>query len=96
MELTKEYFDQQLGTLARKEDLEHLASNVRELTTDVVAMHDDFRTMKSDITEIKQTLIELNKRDKEDSDAFAKTLVQNDERLTGVENNIKQLKLKQT
>jgi len=103
VELTKEYFDQQLGSLARKEDLEHLSSNVRELTTDVselktnvVALQEDSRTMKSDLSEIKQTLIELNKRDKEDSDAFAKTLVQHDERLMSIEQDIKQLKIKHT
>ncbi len=82
MELTKEYFDQQLGSLARKEDLEQIK--------------DDVRAIKNDIAEVKQVLTDIDKRDKEDSDAFAKTLVQHDERLTSAEQDIKQLKLKHT
>lgn len=81
MELTKEYFDQQLGNLASKEELE--------------ALRDDFRLMKSDITEIKQTLTNLDNRDKEDSDSFAKTLVKHNERLHIVEQDLRNLKLKQ-
>jgi CMP-2-keto-3-deoxyoctulosonic acid synthetase len=81
MELTKEYFDQQLGNLATKDDLEQLRS--------------DFRAMKSDVTEIKQTLTNIDKRDKEDSNAFAKTLVKHDGRLNVVEQDLKNLKLRQ-
>ena len=81
MQLTKEYFDQKLGNLPSKEDLE--------------ALRDDFRVMKSDITEIKQTLTNLDNRDKEDSDGFAKTLVNHDERLNIVERDLRNLKLKQ-
>ena len=43
---------------------------------------------------IKHTLNELNKRDNKDNDAFAKTLVKHDDRITAAENDIKQLKLK--
>ncbi len=81
MELTKDYFDQQLGSLARKEDLEQIK--------------DDLRTIRTDVAEVKQVLANIDKRDKEDSDAFAKTLVNHDERLTSVEHDIKQLKLNQ-
>lgn len=91
MELTKEYFDQQLGNLASKADLERLASQ-----EDLEQLRDDFRAVKSDITEIKQTLISLDERDKEDSNAFAKTLVNHDKRLISVERDIKQLKLNRT
>lgn len=84
MELSKEYFDQQLAnvlaTVASKEGIEHLDNNVR--------------AVKSEVSQIKETLTKLGERDKEDSDAFAKTLVKHDERLTGAENDIKQLKLK--
>ncbi|MCA1622473.1 MAG: hypothetical protein LC768_01910 [Acidobacteria bacterium] len=91
MELTKEYFDQQLGNLARKEDLESLASK-----NDLEQIKDDIRAIKTDMVEVKQVLSDIDKRDKEDSDAFAKTLVRHDERLTSVEQDIKQLKLKHT
>lgn len=125
MELTKEYFDQQLGNLATKGDLEQLGgkedlnalktdiselkSDVSELKTDVtglktdiqsvktdiVALQDDVRSVKSTLQEINQTLTNLDKRDTEDSNAFAKTLVKHDERLNIVEQDLKKLKLKQ-
>jgi hypothetical protein len=89
MELTKEYFDQQLDSFARKEDLESLASK-----GDLEQMKNDVRAIKIDMVEIKHVLANIDKRDKEDSDAFAKTLVQHDERLVASEHDIKQLKLK--
>lgn len=90
MELTQEYFDRQLGNLATKGDLQQLASKA-----DLETLREDFRAMKTDVAEIKQTLTELNKRDKEDSDAFAQTIVKHDERLTKLESETKQFKLKQ-
>ena len=125
MELTKEYFDEQIGKLATRSDLEPfstkedlaelrtdvgslksdmqsvktdvatLKDDVTGLKTDIIALQDDMRSVKNDLSEIKQTLAELNQRDKEDSDAFAKTLVKHDERLTHLEKDVKQLKLKQ-
>jgi len=90
MELTKEYFDQQLGNLVRKEDLAQLADK-----TDLEQLKDDVRTVKTGITEIKESLEKLNKRDKEDSNAFAKSLVAHDKRLDDLETDVKNLRLKQ-
>ncbi len=104
MELTQEYFDQQLANLATQGDLERLASKadlnvlkteVSEIKTDVMAIQDVMRSVKSTLQEMNQTLTALDKRDKEDSDAFAKTLVKQDERLNMVERDLKNLKLKQ-
>ena len=111
MELTKEYFEQQLANLPTKRDLEQFATkedidnlgndvnslktDVNEIKTDVVSLQNDIRSVKSTLQEINQTLTNLDKRDKEDSDAFAKTLVQHGERLNSVEQEIKNLKLKQ-
>lgn len=81
MELTKEYFDRQLENLAGKEELEQI--------------RDDIRAIKSDMTEVRLVLNNLDKRDKEDSDAFAQTLVNHNDRLMAAENDVKQLKLKQ-
>jgi septal ring factor EnvC (AmiA/AmiB activator) len=125
MEITKEYFDQQLGNLATKGDLERLASkedlnalkidvselkgdvselksdvtglktDMQSVKTDIVALQDDMRSVKSTLQEMNKTLSALDKRDREDSDAFAKTLVKHNERLNVVEGDIKSLKLKQ-
>lgn len=84
MELTQEYFDQQLGNLATKRDLERLASK-----EDLEQLRDDFRVMKNDFTEIKETLTTLDRRDKEDSNAFAKILVKYHERLHTIEQDLK-------
>ena len=99
MQLTQEYFDQQLANLATKKDLEDFATkaDLEQLASkfDLEGLRDDFRAMKTNIAEIKETLTGLDQRDKEDSDVFAKTVVQHDERLKVVEREIKQLKLKQ-
>jgi hypothetical protein len=58
-------------------------------------LQDDFRGMKYDLSEIKQIITKLDQRDREDSDGFAKTLVRHDERLSAVEKDLKNLKLKQ-
>lgn len=103
MELTKEYLDPQLGNLATKRDLERLASkqdlaelrdDVHIMKSDVTALQDDLRSVKSDVSEIKEILMRLDERDVQDSNAFAKTLVKHDDRITAAENQIKQLKLK--
>ncbi len=57
-------------------------------------IRDDIRAIKTDITEVKEVLLKTDKRDKEDIDAFAKTFVKHDARLTTVEQDVKQLKLK--
>lgn len=103
MELTQEYFDQQLGGLATKKDLEQLASKAdveelrsefQEIKADVTALQDDVRLVKSTLSGMNQTLTAIDQRDREDSNAFAKILVKHDEQLEAVEQEVKQLKLK--
>ena len=89
MELTKEYFDEQLEKLATKEAVNQLAETVQELQSDM-------QSVKSDVSEIKTAVFELSRRDIEDSDAFAKTLVNHDRRLQTLESSVKELKLKAT
>jgi hypothetical protein len=79
-ELTKEYFDQQISTLATKADLEGVKTEVSTMNTDV-------STLKSDMKEIKETVLRIDKRDKEDSNAFAKDIVL-------LQKDVKHLKLK--
>ena len=71
MEITKEYFDQQLSKLATKED-------VLEIKVDIIALQDDVRDIKTDLSDVKESVASLDKRDKEDSDAFAKMLLKHD------------------
>lgn len=97
MELTQEYFDQKLGNLVTKGDLEGLArkEDLIELRTDIVALQDDMRSIKSVLSEMSEKLTDLDRRDMEDSNAFAKTLVNYDEQLQVISKDIKHLKLKQ-
>jgi len=72
-----------------------LKTDVQSIKEDVMALQDEMRSIKTGVSEIKQTVDELNLRDKEDSDAFAKTLVEHDNRLNTVESDVKNLRLKQ-
>lgn len=79
MELTKAYFDQQIKTLATKDDLLDLATS------------NDITAVKADLKEIRTELKTLNKRDIEDSDAFAKDILNLRHRLKLLETKVKQL-----
>ena len=57
MEITKEYFDQQLSKLATKED-------VLEIKVDIIALQDDVRDIKTDLSDVKESVASLDKRDK--------------------------------
>lgn len=70
-ELTKELFLEEIGKLA----------------TDVSSLKTDVSTLKLDMKEVKQTVQRLDKRDKEDSDVFAKDI-------TELQKKVKQLELK--
>jgi hypothetical protein len=98
MELTKEYFDQQIKnliskedakTFATKDDLTSLATNAEmsALKEDVASLNSSLTTLRTDVAEMKATLTELNQRDLQDSNAFAKDLVQ-------LQRDVKALKLK--
>ena len=93
MELTKEYFDSQLEKLnnrmdgfATKVDLESLATK-QDLES--LATRDDLRTLKTDLDEIKLQLQKLSKRDLEDSDAFAKDILDLKKRVATLERQLK-------
>lgn len=84
-ELTKEYFDEKIGGVVA--GVAALKSDVSTLKTDVSDLKSDVSTLKSDIKEVKAIVQRLDKRDKEDSDAFAKDIVQ-------LQKDVKLLKLK--
>jgi outer membrane murein-binding lipoprotein Lpp len=98
-ELTKEYFDEKIGGVATdiaglksdvstlKTDVSDLKSDVSTLKTDVSDLKSDVSTLKSDMRDVKAIVQRLDKRDKEDSDAFAKDIVQ-------LQKDVKLLKLK--
>src|SRR6266446_137098 len=96
MELTKEYFDGQLEKLnnrmdgfATKDDLTNLATkgDVDSIRTDVAGLQSEVSSLKSTIADIKETVQRIDQRDLEDSDAFAKDIVQ-------LKKDVKHLKLK--
>jgi hypothetical protein len=103
MELTKEYFDEQLQRLATKQDLEGvvkeeelvriradvagLKDEVSGIKTNVIALQDDVRAVRFETGEIKETVIRIDRRDVEDSNVFAKDIVQ-------LQKDVKELKLK--
>lgn len=117
MELSKEYFDEQLKNLATKQDLEALASKaevvglradvaglrsdvttlrtdvnelrsgITELRSDVMALQDDMSSVRADLREVREIVSRIDKRDIEDSNAFAKDIVQ-------LQKDVKELKLR--
>lgn len=86
MDLTQEHFDQVVQGLATKKDLEGLATkdNLLELAT-----QQDFNSLKRDVTEIKAMVQRIDKRDLEDSDAFAKDLLDLKKRVATLERQLK-------
>jgi hypothetical protein len=74
-ELTKEFFEQQISKLATKDELHDLATK------------EDIRLVQSELKDIKETVARIDKRDKEDSNAFAKDILK-------LQKDVKQLQLK--
>jgi len=150
MELTKEYFDKQIGklvskeslkeelkTFATKEDLkvfatkddlkselkaqsedlksytEEVAQSILEAVdygfnrvdkhlgvldkqVDNLTVHMAFMATKQDITEIKDKLQEVNKRNTEDSNLFSRKLVAHDHKFAKIEKDIHKMKMKKS
>ena len=72
--------EQRLAQLPTKEDFDGLKEDVAGLQANV-------STLQFTVAEIKETVERIDKRDMEDSDAFAKSIVK-------LEKDVKQLKLK--
>lgn len=77
MELTKEYFDKQFKLTKQYFDarFDKVDSEMLEMKMDIVSLQDGQREIGHDIKDIKETLDRVDKRDLEDSNAFAKTLL---------------------
>ncbi len=95
----KQYLDLQFANVVRKDDLLDVVRKSDLL--DVVRKDDllefitknDLRSIKTQLDSMQETLNEVNKRDLEDSNAFAKDIVNHDIRITKVEKEIKVLQL---
>ena len=96
MELTQEYLDSALSKLATKDDLKTLATNEelitlrQEMTSlghEVISLHADIAHVRADLAETKEIVSRVDRRDLEDSNAFAKDILQ-------LQKDVKQLKLK--
>lgn len=103
MDLSREYFDEKLAGLLTREDAQRFAtkqdfesltskSDLADLKEGVLALHSEMLTVKTDLAEVKATLTELNDRDLQDSNAFAKDIVQLQKRRQGIETQARFLK----
>lgn len=81
MELTKEYLNKQLKENFKLTKqyfdarFDKVDSEMLEMKMDIVSLQNGQREMGHDIKDIKETLDRVDKRDLEDSNAFAKTLL---------------------
>jgi hypothetical protein len=93
MELTKEYFDQQLKKLTTKTDLaderEHSDTKFNAMFEGFKSINDSLNLVAKDVKSIKEDLKELSKRDLEDSNAFAKDIVELEKRILKIEKRLK-------
>ena len=89
MKLTKEYFDDQISSLNQRLDKLPTLGDFADLKGDIEQVNSQVRSMKIDIFDMKQTIDELNTRDLRDSDAFAKTLIQHQDRIRRIEKQLK-------
>jgi hypothetical protein len=89
-ELTKEYFDQVIGGLATKGGLKTLSDRMNsfEAKLDELPTRTEFKALETKVDEIKETVQRIDRRDLEDSDAFAKDLVKHDRRITRLEKHL--------
>ena len=94
MELTQEYFDQQLKRLSTKEDLTALEQRMdaKFATKDdllELATKQDLNSLKSDVAEIKTIVARIDKRTDEDTRAALKDIAKLQKRVTRVERALK-------
>ena len=89
-ELTKEYFDKQLGLLnARIDELptrgefNSLEERIQELPSRV-----ELKSVEAKVDEINAKLTKTDQRDVQDSNALARDLVKHDRRLTRIEKHL--------
>src|SRR6185295_328053 len=73
MELTKEYFDQQLGRFATKDDLLELATK------------NDLGAVRSDIVEVKELVLAISEREDQDTRAVMRDVADLHRRVTALE-----------
>lgn len=96
MEITQESLDAALSKLATKDDLKTLATKdeltalrheVTLLGQEMTSLRSDISHIRADLAETKELAVRIDKRDLEDSNAFAKDILQ-------LQKDVKQLKLK--
>lgn len=98
MELTQEYLNNLFKNLTTKEDLQGLATKedlqglatkeeVAELRYELTSLRSDVSHILADLAETKETVDRIDKRDLDDSNAFAKDIVQ-------LQKDVKGLKLR--
>jgi hypothetical protein len=79
--LTKEFFVEQIGKLVTKKDFEEQLKELvtkRDLTRGLEPIISDISILKLGVKELNEKVDRIDKRDKEDSNAFAKDIVQKD------------------
>jgi hypothetical protein len=77
--LTKEFFVEQIGKLVTKKDFEEQLKELvtkRDLTRGLEPIISDISILKLGVKELNEKVDRIDKRDKEDSNAFAKDIVQ--------------------
>ena len=100
MELTKDYFDKQFKALGDKfVSKEHFDKELSKFVTKeyldkkfdetLEPIKDGIRDIKNDILDIKETVVRIDKRDLEDSNAFKTIVLNHDKRLKIVEKALK-------
>lgn len=91
MELTKEYFDQQLKQLVTKEDAKNFLSKedaqLFVIKDDLleIATKNDLGAVRSDITELKKLVQAIDERDDQDTRAALRDIVDLNRRVSALE-----------
>lgn len=96
----KKYLDDKLGSVVTKDDIKNMATkdDLDGLATqnDFYGLQDTVIAIKTQLNTMEETLGRIDKRDLEDSNAFAKTAVSHDKRITTLEKDVNALKLHHT
>lgn len=91
MELTKEYFDEQLKRLVTKEDAASFATKddlLQFATKDdllQMATHNDIAAVRLDITEVKDLVETINDREDQDTRAVMQDIINLKKRVSALE-----------